>query len=70
MNFLKIRFFWETLVFMHDKLMIPTQCNPLYEGQKLGVVLHQLQNSPGLLHFDPSIIIIYMLLIIIIYLIY
>ena len=46
--------FWKVeTVFMHDKLIISTQCNPLHEDQKLGVVLHQLHNSPGLLHFDP-----------------
>ena len=46
--------FWRIeTVFMGDKLMISTQYNPLYEGQKLGVVLHQLHDSPGLLHFGP-----------------
>ena len=39
--------------YIHDRLLCPTQCSPLYEGHKLGVVLHRLHNNAELHHFDP-----------------
>ena len=40
-------------IYMHNRLLDPTQSSPVYKGQKLGVVLHRLHNKVELYHFDP-----------------
>ena len=41
-------------IYIHNRLLNPTQSSPVYKGQKLGVVLHRLHNKVELyisIHF-------------------
>ena len=40
-------------IYAYDTLSHTTQSNPVFRGQKLGVVLHRLHNVEELYHFDP-----------------
>ena len=40
-------------IYAHNTLSHTTQSNPVFCGQKLGVVLHRLHNVEELYHFDP-----------------
>ena len=40
-------------IYVHDTSSTTTQSNPVFCGQKLGVVLHRLHNKEQLYHFDP-----------------
>ena len=40
-------------IYVHDTLSHTTQSNPVFSGQKLGVVLHRLHNVEELYHFYP-----------------
>ena len=36
-------------VYIHEQLDVPLECDPIYEGRKLGVLNHKLDNLD---HFD------------------
>ena len=41
------------IIYAHNTLSSTTQSNPVFSGQKLGVVLHRLHNVEELYYFDP-----------------
>ena len=41
-------------VYLHDNLIIPAECSDIYNGNKLGVLLHRLNNCEQQYHFDPN----------------
>ncbi len=40
-------------VYIHEQLEVPLECDPIYEGKKLGVVYHRFNHEIGMEHFDP-----------------
>ena len=36
-----------------QELEVPLECDPIYEGQKLGVIYHRIDHQVGMEHFDP-----------------
>ena len=39
-------------VYLHENLIIPAECSDIYNGNKLGVLLHRLNNCEQQYHFD------------------
>ena len=40
-------------VYNHAQLTNPVECDPLYQGHKLGILYHRLFHYGGAEHFDP-----------------
>ncbi len=40
-------------VYIHGLLDVPSECDPIYEGQKIGVLYHKIDLLDGMYHFDP-----------------
>ena len=40
-------------IYVHEHLEVPLECDPIYEGQKLGVIYHRIDHQVGMEHFDP-----------------
>ena len=46
--------FWRVdTIYAHNIVPAISLCNPTFNGQRLGIVLHRLHNSDMLYHFDP-----------------
>ena len=42
-----------SILYVHEHLEVPLECDPIYEGQKLGVIYHRIDHQVGMEHFDP-----------------
>ena len=40
-------------MYNHAQLTPPVECDPLYQGHKLGILYHRLFHHEGAEHFDP-----------------
>ena len=40
-------------VYIHEQLEVPLECDPIYDGRKLGVLFHRIHHQIGMEHFDP-----------------
>ena len=40
-------------VYVYEHLEVPLECDPINEGQKLGVIYHRIDHQVGMEHFDP-----------------
>ena len=40
-------------LFIHECLVPPLVCAPIYEGHKFGVIFHMIDHHKGMEHFDP-----------------
>ena len=40
-------------LYIHEYLEVPLECDPIYEGQKPGVIYDRIEHPVGMEHFDP-----------------